>query len=172
MVEPEYSLLDGSNVVINRIGYSRYIQTNKIDIQLRSANEQYTIHEIAHMFESNTIKIPKPLYVVDNSSYIMEEFKHGTFVRPDTYYHTYALFIELKRFYAFMIQHGYWPYNFVIFRYDLSKFVMFDFSGFGTIQGIYVKFPKDRRMYTFKEAERKFAPKFYDYFSRNEAELG
>ena len=163
-MDTQYNTILGTNHTIDGIGYNQIIKTILPGKKIRSAQEQYTIQMLAYEFTSRTIFIPKPLNVIDNRSYTMDEFRQGEYVNPDKYFHSEELFEELLRFYDYMKDVGYWPFRYTIYKYPNEQYVLCGFSQFGTIQGNRVKFPKNPHIFSLEEVEKKFSPRFY-YFS-------
>jgi hypothetical protein len=163
-MDDKYNSIIGTNHSIDGIGYNQIIKTILPGKKVRSANEQYIIHMFANNFTSRILLIPKPLNVIDNRSYTMYQFRQGEYIHPDTYFHNEELFDELVRFYDYMKDIGYWPYRYTIYKYPNGQYILCGFSQFGTIQGDCVKFPKIPRIFTLKEVEKNFSPRFY-YFS-------
>ena len=155
--------VEGRNHYIEGIGNGEVLKSIRSGCKTRSAVEQFQIHSYAYSFASDILHIPKPVSIVDRKSYTMEEFETGVFVHPDTYFHSSTLFDEVIRFYKYMMDAGYWPYGYTIYKYNTTQYVLCDFSGFGTIQGQCVKFPKDPRVYALKDMERRRSPRFYYY---------
>jgi hypothetical protein len=61
-------------------------------------------------------------------------------VRPEDYNTDDVFFRELCRFFIYMFDYGYYPYGFTIGLLEDGRYLLFDFSLFGQVQGRLVKF--------------------------------
>ncbi len=120
---------------------------------IRSAREQYDIHSVAACFESGVLRVPKLFELVNHRAYIMEHI-YGGLNFPKTFYHMHSGLVEaLERFYDFMKVRGYFPYGYSVLQTDLNKFVLVDFSGFGTIDRDRVSFKHNKTPFSLYDAE-------------------
>ena len=138
----EYVAAYGSHHIIEPIGYNIVHKIIKRRAPVRSAPEQYDIHKIAEGFVSDIITIPKVHNLVSRQSYTMEHIYDTVKVNPDDYMRIPNLFVALLEFQQFMTERGYWAYGYSVLA-TLDKYYLVDFSGFGAIDGYYVKFPKN-----------------------------
>ena len=111
---------------------------------IRSATEQYTIHSAAAEFSSDLLRVPKLYGLVNHRSYVMEHI-YGGFNYPKNCYHLHPLLVEeLEKFSVFMKQRGYYPYGYSVLQTEINRFVLVDFSGFGTIDRGFVSFKHNK----------------------------
>lgn len=142
----EYVAAYGSHHIIEHIGYNIVHKIIKHRAPVRSAPEQYEIHVVAAEFISDVIKIPKPYSIVSKQSYTMEHIYDTVKVQQNDYAKIPQLFVALLEFQQFMNDRGYWAYGYSVLT-AWGKFYLVDFSGFGSIDGAYVKFPKNRTIH-------------------------
>lgn len=152
----EYNSIDGSNHIIQPIGYMQARKTVKPRARTRSAREQFDIHMIAAEFTSELIYVPKPIRLESNRSYTMEMFLRGEWILPPLFSGIPRLMDEIVRFKNFMYLRGYFAAGFSIHRMLVDAYMLVDVSGFGQIQNNMVKFPRNPRIYTIYESELAF----------------
>jgi hypothetical protein len=138
----EYVAVYGSHHIIEPIGYNIVHKIIKQRALVRSAPEQYEIHKIAEEFTSDIMTIPKVYNLVSKQSYTMEYIYDTVKVNPGDYMRTPNLFVALIEFQQFMMERGYWAHGYNVLA-ALGRYYLVDFSGFGAIDGDYVKFPKN-----------------------------
>ena len=126
--------------VISPIGYGKVLKSVKRGAPVRSATEQHTIHSIAAQYSSPILRIPRVYECVSHRAYIMEHVAPGHFVPPCLYKNGEMFLEELNRFFKYMLQEGYFPYNFTILYHEDNTFSLLDFSQFGTVADGLVKF--------------------------------
>jgi hypothetical protein len=149
----EFTSVLGSCHLLEPIGYN---QVRKMIVSrfVRSAVEQWEIHSLALHFESPVLYIPKLYNLESAGAYTMEQFYDGKLLNTDEYYGHAFLMSELERFKRYMISCGYWPFGFKVFHDGRhGRYILIDFSRFGTIDGGQVKFPKIKKLFTLQEAE-------------------
>lgn len=142
----EYVAAYGRHHIIEPIGYNIVQKIIKRRAPVRSAPEQYEIHAVAAEFVSDVIKIPKPHAVVSKQSYTMEHIYDAVKVPQNDYLKIPQLFVALLEFQQYMNTRGYWAYGYTVLT-AWGRFYLVDFSGFGAIDGHYVKFPKNRTIH-------------------------
>jgi hypothetical protein len=122
---------------------------------VRSATEQYTIHALACGFPSSVIHIPKPIHLESRVSYTMEEVYAHMKIPPDMYPKIPELFVALLEFQQYMVDHGYWAYGYTVLV-SMGKFYLVDFGQFGSIDGGYVRFPKNKTIHRLYDLQSYF----------------
>jgi hypothetical protein len=148
----EYNGIYGSHHILSPIGYGKIMKSVLRGSNVRSAYEQFEIHSIAYAFESLLLKIPKPFELFTNE-YSMEKIYNGC-ILPRVYFkHNRDLIVELCRFYRYMIDNGYFPYNYTIMIDVPNRFVLFDFSEFGSVSNALVKFKHMHKPLSLRYAE-------------------
>lgn len=122
---------------------------------VHSASQQFSIHSFAAEFQSPVLRIPAPHSLESRSSYTMEHVFDITHRVSKNEYRAFPhLFEALCRFHEHMHYCGFWPVNYTIMYSSISQlFYLFDFSQFGTIDAIHVKFPFYTHRLTLLEAE-------------------
>jgi hypothetical protein len=155
----EFNSIVGSQHTIEPIGYRQLRKKLRSDVKLvvRSIKEQFLIHSLASDFKSTCIVIPSPLRIESSKSYIMDMVYHFIPLNPSDYKNIPELFEELIRFKNYMYVRGYFAARFSILHHPgARKFVLVDFSQFGTIDSNFVMFPKNPQKFTILEAETQF----------------
>lgn len=133
----------GSHHSLVPIGYHLLRKTVHTKRQVHSASQQFSIHSFAAEFQSPILHIPVLHALESRHAYTMEHVFDITHrVQKKDYRALPLLFETLCRFHEHMHYRGFWPVNYTI-MFSASKqiFYLFDFSQFGTIDGIYVRFP-------------------------------
>jgi hypothetical protein len=149
----EFNAIYGSHHIISPIGYGKIMKSVIRGSRVRSAYEQFAIHNIAYTFESPLLQIPKPFELFTNYEYSMERIYDGC-ILPHVYLkHNRDLTVELCRFYKYMIDNGYFPYNYTIMIVAPNRFVLFDFSEFGSVSNCLVKFNHIKKPVSLRYAE-------------------
>lgn len=164
----EYVAVYGSHHIIEPIGYNIIHKIIKRLAPVRSAHEQYEIHKIATEFVSDVVKIPKVHDIVSKQSYTMEHLYDFAQVRPSDYAKIPQLFVALLEFQQFMKDRGYWAYGYSVLV-TWGKFYVVDFSGFGAIDGHYVKFPKNKTIYRLCDLQGYFELELHSEMEKIEA---
>ena len=149
----EFTSVRGSCHLMEPIGYNQ-VRKMIVSRYVRSAVEQWEIHSHALRFESPVLYIPK-LYNLESAvAYTMEQFYEGKLLHHEEYYGHSFFMSELERFKRYMIDCGYWPFGFKVFHDSRrGRYILIDFSRFGTIDRRQVRFPKIKQMFTLDEAE-------------------
>jgi len=149
----EFTSVLGSCHLMEPIGYNlvRKIIASRY---VRSAVEQWDIHTHALLFDSPVLYIPKLYNLESAGAYTMEQFYDGILLKDEDYYLHAHFMSELERFKHHMIDCGYWPFGFKVF-YDSrqGRYILIDFSRFGTIDHGQVRFPKIKKIFSLEEAE-------------------
>jgi hypothetical protein len=149
----EFTSVLGSCHLMIPIGYN---QVRKMIISrfVRSAVEQWEIHKLALLYESPLLYIPQLYNLETAGAYTMEQFYDGKLLKDEDYYVHSFFMSELERFKRHMIACGYWPFGFKIFHDNRSgRYILIDFSRFGSIDRGRVRFPKIQKIFTLEEAE-------------------
>jgi len=129
----------GSKAVLSPLGYGRIEKVVRRGCGVHSARTQFLIHSVAAGFESDLLFIPR-VYSCGAQSYVMDHVPLIARLRPEDYKANEDFFKELVRFYLYMFHHGYYPYGFTIGILENGRYLLFDFSLFGHVQGRLVKF--------------------------------
>ncbi len=145
----------GRNHIIEPIGYHTVRKVLRRGAMARSMTEQYAIHSLAHQFQSSVIHIPKPGRLESSVSYTMEEVYAHMLLPTDMYPKIPELFVALLEFQQYMVGHGYWAYGYNVLV-SMGKFYIVDFSKFGSIDGSYVRFPKNRAIHRLSDLQTYF----------------
>ncbi len=135
------------------IGYN---QVRKMIVSrfVRSAVEQWEIHSLALHYDSPILYIPKLYNLESPGAYTMEQFYEGKLLNHEEYYGHAFFMSELERFKRHMVSCGYWPFGFKVYHdARRGRYILIDFSRFGTIDRGLVKFPKIKKVFTLEEAE-------------------
>lgn len=149
----EFTSVLGSSHLMMPIGYN---QVRKMIISrfVRSAVEQWEIHKLALLFESPLLYIPQLYNLESAGAYTMEQFYEGQLLAPEDYYYNSFFMSELERFKRHMIECGYWPFGFKVFHDNRhGRYILIDFSRFGSIDRGRIRFPKIKQIFTLEEAE-------------------
>jgi hypothetical protein len=152
MQHNEFVGIYGSHHIISPIGYGKIMKSVLRGSNVRSAYEQFAIHNIAYAFESSLLKIPKPVELFTNE-YSMEQIYEGCVLQKFYYKYNQDLMLELYRFYKYMIDNGYFPYNYTIMIVAPNRFVLLDFSEFGSVSNCLVKFKHVNKPLSLRYAE-------------------
>jgi len=150
----DFRSVNGQHHLLEPIGYGQIRKTKKRGAPVRSATEQFLIHEVAYEFKSSTLLIPKP-FRIEGNSYTMEQFWTGSVLPMNCMYVFPLLIAELRRFKEFLYTKNLYPVGFKILQINHESietweripfsgpiYGLVDFSRFGIIQGPYVKIPK------------------------------
>ena len=129
----------GSKAVLSPLGYGQIEKQVRLGCGVHSAATQYLIHSVAADFYSDLLLIPR-VYQCSDRSYVMDHAPLVARVRPEDYRADEAFFRELCLFFVFMFERGYYPYGFTIGILENGKYLLFDFSQFGHVQGRLIKF--------------------------------
>lgn len=145
----------GSHHSLVPIGYSLLRKTVHTKRHVHSAPQQFSIHSFAAEFQSPVLRIPAPHALESRCAYTMEHIFDITHRVPKKDYRAFPqLFETLCRFHEHMQYRGFWPVNYTIMFSAITQiFYLFDFSQFGTIDGIRVRFPFYTHTITLLEAE-------------------
>ena len=133
----------GSKAVLWPLGYGRIEKVVRCGCSVHSARTQFLIHSVAADFHSDLMFIPR-VYSCGAQSYVMDHVPLIARLRPEDYKANEDFFKELVRFYLYMFHHGYYPYGFTIGILEDGRYLLFDFSLFGHVQGRLVKFKFSR----------------------------
>jgi len=150
--------------ILQPLAYNLIRKIRKPNKRVRSAYEQYTIHCTAYEFESNVLKIPKPLFYDGPNAYVMDQFE-DMYPLPEPYFfHFPQLVAALVSFRQHMISGGCWPRDFSIFCINDRQFMLIDFGRFGYVDSNRVKFPHENTLYTLEEASLFYGLQIYDEY--------
>lgn len=118
----------------------------------RSATEQYEIHRIACDFKHNLIRVPRIGTLFDAKSYSMEQI----FEYHKVHIILIALYPALKEalsaYHDYMKSHGYFPYGYTLLQSE-AKFIIIDFSQYGSMQTDRVYFKHLKNTIPLSEAQ-------------------
>jgi hypothetical protein len=145
----------GRNHIIEPIGYHTVRKVLRRGAIARSMTEQYAIHTLAYQFQSSVIHIPKPDCLESPVSYTMEEVYAHMLLPTDMYPKIPELFVALLEFQQYMVGQGYWAYGYNVLV-SMGKFYIVDFSQFGSIDGNYVRFPKNKTIHRLSDLQTYF----------------
>jgi hypothetical protein len=129
----------GSKSVLSPIGYQKIEKHVRKGCGVHLAQTQFTIHSIATEFYSELLLIPR-VYSSESNFYVMDHAPLVARLRIQDYRSDKAFFGELCRFFVYMFERGYYPYGFTIGILENGKYLLFDFSEFGHVQGRLIKF--------------------------------
>jgi hypothetical protein len=160
----DFRSIFGRNHLIEPVGYGRVRKIVRLGSAVRSAREQFEIHETASQFPSTILRVPTPYSLIAPFSYTMEHVYEGIHIAPHEYASFSDLQAELTRFYEYMIACGYFPYGYTILKPVFGAYTLLDFSEFGTVQRDRVRF-KHYRGYTFSldQAWRELGPDSFTF---------
>jgi hypothetical protein len=149
----EFLSIETNHHILRPIGYGLIEKYVKRGAPVRSAAEQFTIQRDATEFVSEILYVPKPINL-NSRSYTMEFMTHIRFI-PEAYYSMSEMLLrELIRFTAFMIRKHYFINSCnVYYDYMHKRFIVFDFSQVGFMEGTRVRFPHDTNTYSIDEAD-------------------
>ena len=150
----------GSKAVLSPLGYGRIEKVVLRGCGVHSAHTQFLIHSVAADFYSELLFIPR-VYSCSTQSYAMDHVPLIARLRPEDYKATEDFFKELVRFYLYMFHHGYYPYGFTIGILENGKYLLFDFSLFGHVQGRLVKFKFSRTPLDVELAEKLYGIMYF-----------
>ena len=161
-----FRTIHGSNHILYPNAYNTIEKQVKPGTRVRSAIEQFTIQYDAAQFISELIYIPKPIEVLDFRTYSMERIEELKPIPNETLCKCGSLLKELVRFLNFMISRNYFMLSFHIFLDIHFRVIILDFSKVGIFNrnpnnqkmlgsDLVIRFPRDPRVYSFKEALEK-----------------
>ena len=132
----------GSGHLIKPIGYHTVLKRCISGTQARSAKEQFEIHTISLQWATceSVLRFPQIGEMVDDYGYTMEHIYGGVCIRPSTYCRYPGLLEAIEDYILYMIDEGYFPHGYTIFRVPDGTFVLLDFSHFGTVSNMQVRF--------------------------------
>jgi hypothetical protein len=150
----DFRSVDTTNHLIVPLGYNRVLRQVRQAARVHCARTQAEIHSIALSFPSKLLYVPK-IYDIYDKSYSTEFILHGTLdLLPVEVVQKYpALFVELFHFKEFMMKEGYFMRGIKLCKLAPDRWAIFDFSNFGFINKLKVKFPKEKCLYTLEQAE-------------------
>jgi hypothetical protein len=122
-----------------------YVVKRILKSGVRSATEQYEIHKIACDFKHELLRAPCVGELLDSKSYSMEQIYEYHKLHPFILDMYPPLKEALRAYSDYMKSHGYFPYGYTILISDL-KFIIIDFSQYGSIQGDRVYFKHLKRI--------------------------
>jgi hypothetical protein len=149
----------GRHHLIEPIGYGLVRKTRRPRAPVRSAREQFLIHQEVYEFDSPILFIPKPV-AQEADGYTMEEFATYSVLPTDCIGMIPALREELTRLRDFLVPRGIYPLGFTILLLVPESVVgwerpcisidplygLVDVSRFSFIQGGVVSVPKVGRI--------------------------
>jgi hypothetical protein len=157
----------GSKAVLSPLGYGRIEKVVRRGCGVHSARTQFLIHSVAAGFESDLLFIPR-VYSCGAQSYVMDHVPLIARLRPEDYKASEDFFKELVRFYLYMFHHGYYPYGFTIGILEDGRYLLFDFSLFGHVQGRLVKFKFSRTPLDIELVEKLYGIMYFmDLFEQH-----
>jgi hypothetical protein len=109
----EFRSVMGNHHLIEPIGYGLVRKTRRPRAPVRSAKEQFLIHQEVYEFDSPILFIPKPV-AQEGDGYIMEEFVAYSVLPTDCIGMVPALVAELTRLRDFLVPRGIYPLGFTI----------------------------------------------------------
>jgi len=122
--------IQGSNHVLEPLGYGVIRKTVKRGSKVLSAADQFQIHQIASLFQSPLFTILPPLELESQRSYTMhylwDIFPFNLETQGELFHREYHRFCE------FMIREGYLPFGSKILCSE-GRLHIIDFSHYGTI---------------------------------------
>jgi len=122
--------IQGSNHVLEPLGYGAIRKTVKRGSKVLSAADQFEIHQIASMFQSPLFTILPPLELESQRSYTMPYLLDVGYFDLES--HGGFFHNEYNRFYEFMMGEGYFPFGSKVL-FSQGKLHIIDFSHYGTI---------------------------------------
>ena len=152
----EFRPIEGTNHIIEPVGYNIVRKSIKRGKMLRSALEQYAIHLTASEFRSTHLCVIPPIRCESEFAYTMQHIFQGKNVPSEEYFSRYDLYIDICKFKNFMLERGFMLRDFFIMEVFTNRYTLSDFSRFGIVAGGRIRFPKDPRTYTLLEAEVEF----------------
>ena len=145
----------GSKSILSPIGYGRIEKHVRRGCKVHSAQTQYAIHSVATDFDSVRMLIPG-VYSCSPNSYAMDHVPLIARLRPEDYKSDEVFFKELVHFFIYMFHRGYYPYGFTVGMLEDGRYLLFDFSQFGHVQGRQVKFKHSRVPLELELVEKMF----------------
>lgn len=121
--------IQGSNHVLEPLGYGILRKTVKRGSRVLSAADQFQIQQIASLFQSPLYTILPPIEVESQRSYTMPYLLDVYYIDLEAHNFFHA---EYYRFCEFMISEGYYPLGNRIL-YSHGRLYIIDFSHYGTI---------------------------------------
>jgi len=122
--------IQGSNHVLEPLGYGVIRKTVKRGSKVLSAADQFQIHQIASLFQSPLFTILPPLVLESQRSYTMPYLLDINYLGLEAQIGYFQR--EYNRFCEFMISEGYFPFGSKVL-YSQGKLHIIDFSHYGTI---------------------------------------
>lgn len=151
----EFKAVYGSHHVLEPLGYGIMRKTVKRRAPVRSAVEQYSIHNLAYMFHHPHLKTVKPLELESARSYTMEQLYEGVIIPERDYSKFPDLFVGLMEFQQYMAHRGYWAWGYKVI-WNGKVCILLDYSRFGTIDRDRVRFPGERVLRSVDNIEERF----------------
>jgi hypothetical protein len=153
-----YRALRTATHLIEPLGYGILRKTVNRGAPVHSASEQYRIHTVASLFESQWITIVDPLRLESSRSYTLSELVDCTILTEDQIWAYMKIYPLLKeewtRFVLFIIGEGYFPRGMKLLRCTTgTPFRILDVSLFGHVQGDFVRFPDKPWTYSIIQSE-------------------
>jgi hypothetical protein len=136
----EFLSYEGKGHLIKPIGYQTILKRCIANTRVRSAKEQFEIHTISLQWTSDILRFPQIGAMVDDYAYTMEHIYGGVLVPAHRYPEYPELLAALDDYILYMIDEGYFPHGYTIFRSYDGAFVLLDFSQFGTVANMQVRF--------------------------------
>jgi len=163
-----YKTIEGHSHILYPSAYRTVEKWVRPCAKVHSATQQFTIQTIASQFVSPRLYVPKPISIIDFRTYSMELIEDLRPIPPKIISQCTALLMEVIRFQNFMISHNYFACLFHLFLDADSRVVILDFSRTGVFssnpnchdsahESILVRFPRQKRLYTFEEAFQDFS---------------
>ena len=150
----------GKHAVLSPIGYGQIEKHVRRGCGVHSAQTQHAIHSVAADFESDLLLIPR-VYSCSTNFYVMDHVPLVARLRPEDYRVNDAFFRELCVFYVYMFNRGYYPYGYSVGVAENGKYVLFDFSQFGHVQGRLIKLKHISTTLSDEIAEKMYVIQYY-----------